>query len=134
MLPAVIARERTSRPKQSPRCQRSLRGSVLRDRSNLHAASGHCEGAYFASEANSMLLAVIARECTSRPKQSPRCQRSLRGNALCGRSNLHVASGHCYRAYFATEANSMLPAVIARERTSRPKQSPRCQRSLRDPL
>ena len=130
MLSAVIARERILRPKQSPRCQRSLRGSVLRDRSNLHAASGHCEGAYFATEAISTLRAVIVRERSLRPKQSPCCQRSLRGIVFRERSKLHAASGHCYRAYFATEAISTLPAVIARERILRPKQSPRCQWSL----
>jgi hypothetical protein len=131
MLPAVIARERILRPKQSPRCQRSLRGSVLCDRSKLHAASGHCEEAYFATEAISTLPAVIARERTCDRSKAPCCQRSLRGSVLRDRSNLHVASGHCEGAYFPTEANSMLPAVIARERTLRPKQSPRCQRSLR---
>ena len=134
MLPAVIARERTLRAKQSPRCQRSLRGSVFCDRSNLHVASGHCEEAYFATEAISTLPAVIVRERTFQPKQTPCCQRSLRESVLRDRSNLHVASGHCAGAYFATEAISMPPVVIARERISRPKQSPRCQRSLRDPL
>ncbi len=131
MLPAVIARERFLRPKQSPCCQRSLRGSVLSNQSNHYAASGHCERAYFATEAISTLPAVIARECTSRPKQSPRCERSLRGNVFRERSKLHAASGHCEGAYFPTEPITMLLAVIARERILRPKRSPCCEWSLR---
>jgi len=133
-LPAVAATDRTFLPKQTPRCQWSLRGSADFERSNLHAANGHCEEAYFATEAVTMLRVVIAREPTFQPKQSPRCQRSLRGCVLSNRSNHYAASGHCEGAYLATEAISTLPAVIARERTLRPKRSPCCEWSLRDPL
>jgi len=147
--PAVIARERSLRPKQSPIRQ----GDGFVSLAMTGTARCHCEGAFFATEAISnpagrwlrfvrltkygqdlqdkqdcfygaaveLPLAVIAKERPLRPKQSP------------------IRQGDGFTSYAITKygqdlqdkqdcfygAAVELPlAVIARERSLRPKQSP----------
>ena len=128
--PAVIARERSLRPKQSPTRQ----GDGFVSLAMTGTARCHCERALFATEAISnpagrwlrfvrltkygqdlqdkqdccygvvfvLPLAVIARERSLRPKQSP----TRPGDGFVSLAMTGTARCHCGGALFATEAIS----------------------------